>query len=148
MPIDHFSHTFRVDAPPATVYAHLIDPASYIGLSPLIVAVRDVRRVGDSIAYVAVERFQLGPVHWDNLIRVTMTGTPDRRLANEVVSPGRVRLDQTVDLVADDGGTAVTESVKLVSPVLLRRFALGQATAVQRDRAAELTRRMATQPRA
>jgi carbon monoxide dehydrogenase subunit G len=143
MPTDRFSHTFSVAAPPPRVYAHLMDPYSYVGLSPLVVAVRDIHPAGDAIAYVAVERFRIGPLKWDNRIRVTMTGEPDRRVRSAVVSPGAVRLTATVDLVPADGGTTVTESVELHSPALLRRFALGQAKSVQRHRAAELTRRMA-----
>lgn len=143
MPTDRFRHTFRVAAPPATVYAHLMDPQSYIGLSPLVVAVRDVRPVGDAVAYVAIERFRFGPVKWDNKIRVTMTGVgPHEQVRSSVVSPGWVRLTSTVDLAADGSGTSVTESIELHSPWFLRRFALGQARSVQRARAAELTRRM------
>ena len=67
--------TFRVPAPPAAVYAHLMDPHSYIGLSPLVVAIRDVHPADDAVSYVAVERFRFGPIKWDNPIRVTMTGT-------------------------------------------------------------------------
>jgi carbon monoxide dehydrogenase subunit G len=144
MPTDRFRHAFRVAAPPAAVYAHLMDPHSYIGLSPLVVAVRDVRQVADAVTYVAVERFRFGPVKWDNPIRVRMTGIgPHERVLSSVVSPGGVRLSSTVELVADGAGTAVTESIELRSPWLLRRFALGQAKKVQRARAAELARRMA-----
>jgi carbon monoxide dehydrogenase subunit G len=145
MPTDRFSHSFPVTAPPARVYAHLMDPRSYIGLSPLVVAVRDIHPVGAAIAYVAVERFRFGPLKWDNHIRVTMTGEPDRRVMSSVVSPGAVRLTSTVDLLRAGcgAGTTVTESVELHSPALLRRFVLGQARSVQRSRAAELARRMA-----
>ena len=147
MPTDRFRHAFRVAAPPVAVYAHLMDPHSYIGLSPLVVAVRDVRRVADAVTYVAVERFRFGPVRWDNPIRVTMTGVgPHEQVLSSVVSPGGVRLTSTVDLAADGTGTAVTESIELRSPWFLRRFALGQATKVQRARAAELARRMAAWP--
>jgi carbon monoxide dehydrogenase subunit G len=138
---DRFSHAFRVAAPPAALYAHLTDPHSYIGLSPLVVEVRDVLREGDVVRYVAVERFRFGPLRWDNPIRVTMTGTPDRRVVSAVVSPGGVRLTATVHLVPDGGGTAVTESIELRSPWPLRGFALRQAKSVQRARAAELARR-------
>jgi carbon monoxide dehydrogenase subunit G len=148
MPTDRFRHRFRVAAPPAAVSAHLVDPHSYVGLSPLVVAVRDVRPAVDgqgraAVAYVAVERFRFGPIKWDNLIRVTMTGiAPHEQVLSSVVSPGGVRLMLTVDLAADNGGTSVTESIELRSPWLLRRFAPGQARSVQRARAAELTRRM------
>ena len=148
MPTDRFRHAFRVAAPPAAVYAHLTDPHSYIGLSPLVVAVRDVRSAvdaegRDAVVYVAVERFRFGPVKWDNPIRVTMTGVgPHQQVLSSVVSPGGVRLSSTVDLAADSTGTSVTESIELHAPWFLRRFALGQARKVQRARAAELTRRM------
>ncbi len=147
MPTDRFRHRFLVAAPPAAVYAHLMDPYSYIGLSPLVVAVRDVRTDEGSVIYVAVERFRFGPFKWDNLIRVTMTGTgPHERVLISVVSPGAVRLISTVDLVAEGSGTAVTESIELHSPWIVRHFALGQAKGVQRERAAELTRRMRVTP--
>jgi len=150
MPTDRFRHAFRVAAPPAAVYAHLMDPHSYIGLSPLVVAVRDVRSAVDAegreaVVYVAVERFRFGPIKWDNLIRVTMTGIgPHEQVLSSVVSPGWVRLTSTVDLVEAGTGTSVTESIELTSPWFLRRFPLGQARSVQRARAAELTRRMAS----
>ena len=147
MSTDRFRQTFRVAAPPAAVYAHLMDPHSYIRLSPLVVAIRDVHPAEDAVSYVAVERFRFGPIKWDNPIRVTMTGTgPHERVLSSVVSPGGVRLISTVDLVADGTGTSITESIELHAPWFLRRFALGQAKKVQQARIAELTRRMASTP--
>jgi carbon monoxide dehydrogenase subunit G len=142
MPTDRFSHSFVVDALPSRVYAHLIEPQSYVGLSPLVVTVRDVRQVEDAVRYVAVERFNIGPFRWDNNIRVEMRGTPDERVVSDVTSPGRVRLVATVDLRPARRGTEVTEVVELTAPLLLRGFATGQARKVQQERAAELTRRM------
>jgi carbon monoxide dehydrogenase subunit G len=139
-----FSHTFVVAAPAERVFAHLAEPQSYVGLSPLVVEVRDVRHDGATVSYVAVERLALGPVRHDNLIAVTMSfPEPGRRLVSDVVSPGRVRLVATVDLLPDGGSTKVTEHVRVTVPLLLRPFVLGQARKVQRVRAAELTRRMA-----
>ncbi len=118
MPTDRFSHTFRIAVPAAAVYAHLMNPYSYVGLSPLVVAVREVRQVRDeqgrdAIAYVAVERFRLGPFSWDNPIRVTMTGVvPERQVRSAVVSPGGVRLTSTVDLAGDGEDTTVTETIE------------------------------------
>ncbi|MET7420763.1 SRPBCC family protein [Dactylosporangium sp. NPDC005555] len=140
MPVDAFAHTFVVAAPPARVYSHLADPRSYVGLSPLVVAVRDVHTDGDRVTYVALERFRF----WTNPIRVTMTLDPDApAVTSEVVSPGRVRLRAAVTLVPKDQGTEVTESVTVDSPSLLRRYVLRTAKSVQLQRAAELTRRMA-----
>ncbi|UQU61622.1 SRPBCC family protein [Couchioplanes caeruleus] len=147
MPTDQFSHAFTVAAPADRIYAHLSAPESYVGLSPLVVAVRDVRREGDAVAYVAVERFTLGPWHWDNPIRVRMTfPEPGRRLVSDVRSPGWVRLVATVDLAAEGDATRVTESVSVRYPWILRSFVVGQARSVQRARAAELTRRMEAAP--
>lgn len=140
---DEFSTTFRVAAAPGRIYDHLGDPESYVGLSPLVVAVRDVRHTGGAVAYVAVERFRLGPLHWDNPIRVTMTfPDPGRRIVSDVRSPGWVHLVATVDLEPDGEGTRVTELVTMTSPRVLRRFVIAQARSVQRARARELTRRM------
>lgn len=148
MPIDRFAVTYPVAAPPAEVFAHLTDPRSYVGLSPLVVAVRKIRPVRDeqgreAVAYVAVERFRWGPLRWDNPIRVTMTAPADgRRITSVVVSPGAVRLESTVDLVASGAGTEVTEEIVVTSPGPLRRFVTGKARSVQQARAAELARRM------
>ncbi|MFI5494101.1 CoxG family protein [Actinoplanes sp. NPDC051859] len=141
---EQFSRSVAVSGPPERVFAHLSQPESYVGLSPLIVGVRDVRRVGDAVQYVAVERFRLGPLSWDNLIKVTMTfPEPGRRLVSDVRSPGWVHLVATVTLEADGEGTRVTEDVTVTFPGLLRRFVVGQAQSVQEFRAAELARRMA-----
>jgi hypothetical protein len=144
VPSEAFSHSFVVPAPAERIYAHLGEPANYVGLSPLVVEVRDVRRDGRTVSYVAVERFTLGPFKHDNLIAVTMSFPgPGRQLVSDVVSPGRVRLVATVDLVPAGDGTRVTESVQVTFPALLRLLVPGQARKVQRARAAELTRRMA-----
>ncbi len=138
-----FAHSFTVAAPPSQVYAHLIDPHSYIGLSPLVVEVRDITETDEAISYVAVERFDFGPFHWNNPIKVRMTGSADgRTIVSAVRSPGFVTLTQRVTLTPADIGTTVHESIALTAPAPLRNFVLGQARSVQRHRAAELTRRM------
>jgi hypothetical protein len=151
---DQWETTFTLDASADVVYRHLADPYSYVGLSPLVVAVRDVRQVTDSrglvaVAYVAVERFRFARVlHWDNHIKVVMTSTePGRELVSDVVSPGWVRLTSRVTLTPLDhgtvgNGTQVTESVDVTFPAPLRRFVTGQARAVAAYRAEELIRRM------
>ncbi|MEV8512742.1 SRPBCC family protein [Dactylosporangium sp. NPDC051484] len=141
MAVDVFAHSFVVAATPGAVRAHLADPDSYVGLSPLVVAVRDVRRDGDVVRYVAVERFGL----YRNAIRVALTVGEDR-IVSEVASPGRVRLRAEVDLAphADaPGHTTVTETITVESPAPLRRFVVRQARGVQQARARELARRFA-----
>ncbi|MEV0568028.1 SRPBCC family protein [Dactylosporangium sp. NPDC050588] len=140
MSVDAFAHTFLVAAPPARVFEHLADPHSYVGLSPLVVAVRDVRTDGDQVGYVALERFRF----WTNRIRVTMTLDPAApAVVSDVVSPGRVRLRAAVTLAPSGAGTEVTETITVDSPSLLRRYVVRTARSVQLRRAAELTRRMA-----
>jgi carbon monoxide dehydrogenase subunit G len=143
-------HSFTVRAAPDVVYAHLADPASYVGLSPLVVEVRDIRPAYDAegrstVGYVAVERFRWARfVRWDNPIRVVLTqARPGSQLVSDVTSPARVSLRATVDLRPDPAGTRVTETVDVRAPAPLRGFVLRQARAVQLRRAQELTRRMA-----
>src|SRR5690606_19568875 len=59
---------FTIAAPPRAVLDHLNDPRSYVGLSPLVVEVRDIRADADGVVhYIAVERFRfLGFLHYDN----------------------------------------------------------------------------------
>lgn len=139
---DRFDLTFPVAAPPDTVFAHLSQPLNYVGLAPLVIAVRDVRADG---RYVAVERFRLGRLHWDNAIRVTLIADAGRRrVSSHVRSPGWVTLDAVVDLAPrDDGGTDVTDLVEVSSPPVLRHYVRREARRAQQGRAAELTRRMA-----
>lgn len=144
MSFDRFSLSFPVAAPAAKIYAHLMIPENYVGLSPLVVEVRNVHPTADGTAYTAVERFRFGPFKWDNLIKVVLIGSrPDAQVVSKVKSPGWVTLLATVDLVPepDSDRTQVTETVELTTPWFLRSFALGQARSVQKERAAELARR-------
>ncbi|WBB52001.1 SRPBCC family protein [Verrucosispora sp. WMMD573] len=145
-----FETTYTVAARPDVVCAHLADPRSYIGLSPLIVAVDDVWHGHDAEGratadYLAVERFRLvGPLRWDNRIRVRMVSTPPHGpLVSEVRSPGWVSLRAVVELTPVPEGTRVDEWITAHAPAPLRRFVAGQARQVAAYRAAELTRRMA-----
>ncbi len=154
MATETWDTTFRVLASPATVYQHLADPYNYVGLSPLLVEVRDVVPDTDDqgrprVAYVAVERFRFARVlHHDNLIKVTLTQThTNQELVSDVRSPGGVRLTARVTVTGDAGGTGadatvVTETVRVTFPALLRGFVTSQARAVAAFRAVELARRM------
>ncbi|WP_307845564.1 SRPBCC family protein [Planomonospora sp. ID67723] len=128
---------------PAALRAHLSQPQSYVGLSPLVVAVRDVETGERETRYVSVERFRfLGVVKYDNLIRVTLRSTPEA-VEGEVASPGGVRLDYRFRLTDKDGGTEV-EDVLVVRawarPLL--NFAAKKAREVQLARAEVLTSRL------
>ncbi|GAA2816574.1 hypothetical protein GCM10010441_46400 [Kitasatospora paracochleata] len=149
MPSTELSRSYDIAATPAAVLAHLADPRNYIGLSPLLVDVRDVRREGGVTHYVAVERFRfLGLVRHDNVIQVSLR-TEDARLpdeatvSGEVVSPGGVRMDYRFALTARaGGGSRVVDRLRLHAPLGLLRYAAGKAGAVQAERGRVLARRL------
>lgn len=150
MPSTELIHTYRIAAPLPAVFAHLSEPTHYIGLSPLVVTVREVRRSGRTVHYTAVERFRLlGVLRHDNLIDITLVAVPDRlpeaaEVSGEVRSPGRVRMSYRFALTRDGDGTAVTDTLRLRTPLGLLRFASAQAAAVQRHRASVLAARLET----
>jgi ligand-binding SRPBCC domain-containing protein len=136
-----------IAAAPEVVFAHLSDPANYVGLSPLVVAVRDVSTDADGVTrYRAVERFGLpAGLRYDNVIAVTLTASPDdRTISGDVVSPGWVRLACRYVIEPADGGTRLTDELRLRAPVGLRTFARGRAREVQLARAKILAERLAS----
>jgi hypothetical protein len=149
MPSTELKHRFHITAPPEEVFAHLAEPSHYVGLSPLVVAVRDVRRSGGTVNYTAVERFRfLGVLRHDNLIDVTLVAVPDSlphsaEISGEVRSPARVRMSYRFAIDCHEVGSVVTDTLRLRTPPGLLRFAASQAGQVQRARARVLTDRLA-----
>jgi hypothetical protein len=149
VPSTELSRSYDIAATPVAVLAHLAVPENYIGLSPLLVDVRDVRREGQVTHYVAVERFRfLGLVQHDNVIQVSLR-TEDGRLpdeatvSGEVVSPGGVRMDYSFAVTArGDGGSQVVDRLLLHAPFGLLRYAAGKAGAVQAERGRVLAQRL------
>jgi hypothetical protein len=149
VPSTELNRSYDIAAPPAAVLAHLAEPENYIGLSPLLVDVRDVRCEGGVTYYVAVERFRfLGLVQHDNVIQVSLR-TEDARLpgeatvSGEVVSPGGVRMDYRFAVTArSDGGALVVDTLRLHAPFGLLHYAAGKAGAVQAERGRVLARRL------
>ncbi|GAA3441508.1 SRPBCC family protein [Planomonospora venezuelensis] len=142
MPRVTLRHTFHVRNSPAALRAHLSQPQSYVGLSPLVVAVRDVEAGERETRYVSVERFRFMGVKYDNLIRVTLRSTPEA-VEGEVASPGGVRLDYRFRLTGRDGGTEVEDMLVVrawARPLL--NFAARKAREVQLARAEVLTSRL------
>ncbi|WP_441246940.1 SRPBCC family protein [Kitasatospora sp. McL0602] len=149
MPSTELSCSYDIAAAPAAVLAHLAVPENYIGLSPLLVDVRDVRREGGVTHYVAVERFRfLGLIRHDNVIRVSLRTEdallPDEAtVSGEVVSPGGVRMDYCFAVAASgDGGSLVVDQLRLHAPFGLLRYAAGKAGAVQAERGRVLALRL------
>lgn len=147
-----FEYRYFIGAPPAVVYAHLADAASYVGLSPLVVAVRNVEQSADAqgrpvVRYQSVERFRfLGFIRYDNHIAVTTTLTqPQRQLVSDVDSPLAVKLRFVFDFQPADNpgnGTWVQETVTAHMPGLLRGFVVSEAQRVQQARAQILRKRL------
>lgn len=169
MRTETFTDRFLVPAAADRVYAHLAEPTNHIGLSPLIVAVRDIERGTDAagrtvLSFVSVERFRLvGPLRYDNILHVRQTNTePGRQLVMQVRSPARVSVRFVMDIEPAEGGPAavtsartepvaagpdgagsiVTVTVSLTMPTLLRSFVVRTAKRVQLVRARTLTERM------
>lgn len=150
MAAETFEYRYFVATPPERVYAHLADPASYVGLSPLVIAVDDVRYSTDAqgcavVSYLSVERFTfLGFIRYDNRIRVTTTLTqPDRQLVSDVDSPLSVKVRFVFDLQPGDSGTWLHETVTARMPGLLRGFVTQEAKSVQQARSRILNQRLA-----
>ncbi|MFE9312996.1 SRPBCC family protein [Streptomyces sp. NPDC088353] len=148
MPSTELKHTFQIAVPPQEVFAHLAEPSHYVGLSPLLVAVRDVRRSGSTAHYTALERFRfLGALRHDNIIDVTLVAVPDglphsAEISGEVRSPGRVRMSYRFAIDRHTAGSVVTDTLHLHTPPGLLRFAASKAEAVQQARARVLTARL------
>ena len=118
MPTRVLVNTFHVAADPKEVFDHLATPESYVGLSPLVVAVRDVDRSDpDVVRYTSIERFAFGPFRYDNPIAVTLR-TDGLAVYGEVRSPGRVRMRYRFDLSPEDGGTRVEDRLELDRPLV------------------------------
>ncbi|MGR2751837.1 SRPBCC family protein [Agromyces arachidis] len=150
MPRRIIRHEFVLAAPPEVIAAHLAEPRSYLGLSPLVFEVRDIAHVDGTTHYTAVERFPL-PFgrHLDNPIRVTLRrddgadGDPDTvTVGGDVRSPGWVRMRYRFGITADGAGSRVADELDLRAPFGLLRFAAGQARSVQLARAAILKDRL------
>ncbi|MEU4696810.1 SRPBCC family protein [Nonomuraea dietziae] len=141
------THVFHVDVAPEKVFEHLTAPESYIGLSPLVVAVREVDRSEPGvIRYTAVERFRFLQIFThDNPITVALH-TDGLSVHGEVRSPGRVRMAYRFDLEPDGTGTRVSDRLDLTAPWLLAGFAAGQARKVQLARARILAERLSHHP--
>ena len=135
-----------VAAPPRAVFEHLRDPRNYVGLSPLVVEVRDIREEPDAVHYVAVERFRFAGVKYDNLIRVELRADDDdpARLwvGGDVDSPGNVQLRYGYTITPDGDGARVVDRIQVTAPFGLRRFAIGRASEVQRARGRILAERL------
>ena len=149
MAAETFAQRYFIAAPAERIYDHLAQPENYVGLSPLVVAVRDVQTSRDPQGrevqrYLSVERFHfLGFIRYDNLIRVTTTLTqPPAQLISDVDSPMWVRVRFVFDLQPDAEGTWIDETVTAQALLPLLGFVVAEAKRVQVARVQILKTRM------
>ncbi|WP_066375646.1 hypothetical protein [Herbidospora mongoliensis] len=143
MPDQVLKNTFHIDVEPKVVLDHLTTPENYIGLSPIVVAVKDVdTSTPGVIRYVSIERFQFFKViKWDNPIAVELFND-DSAVWGDVKSPGGVRMAYRFDLSAEGTRTRVDDVLNLSAPSLLMGFAASEARKVQMARARILVERL------
>lgn len=149
-----FAYRCEIALPITEVYAHLTEPENYVGLSPLVTQVYDIKRHANSdqqavVQYVTVEKFRfLGFIPYNNHIRVTSTqAQPNDVLINEVHSPLNVyvRFVNGFSSIEAGRGTAIVETVTIRCPRWVRGFAVGQAKSTQAVRFARLKARLEAQ---
>jgi hypothetical protein len=138
---------FALDVPARAVFDHVRDPQSYVGLSPLVVAVTDVETQDDGWRYRAVERVPIvGRWTYDNPLRVTLFGAGDDPFVvhGEVESTGGIHVDYRYDIEAVGDGCRVRDVVTLRTPFGLAGFSARRAREVQLSRPATLAARLTT----
>ena len=146
-----FSYRYEIALPVTEVYGHLAEPENYVGLSPLVTRVYDIRRHANSdqqavVQYVTVEHFRFfGFIPYNNHIRVTSTQVqPNAVLIHEVDSPLNVyvRFVNEFSPIETDRGTSIVETVTIRCPRWVHGFVVGQAKSTQAVRFARLKARL------
>ena len=144
-----FSLSEHISAPVDLVYAHLSEPANFLGLQPLLIDVTETGRGSDSAgrptrAFRSIEKLRLfGFVPYRNTIDTRMTLVrPNERIECAVDSPAGVRLRNAFTLRQDGRGSIVGDDVELECPRLLLSFVVGEARKAHARLLLNLKRRM------
>jgi polyketide cyclase/dehydrase/lipid transport protein len=121
-----FEKSIWICAPPAAVFAHLSEPRNFLGLQPLLVELREIRRGSDpegrpTRRFETVEKLRLaGFFPFRNRIEGLLTLVSDgEAVAVEVWSRPRLVLRSLYRLCPEGGGTRVVEAVAIDCPSLL-----------------------------
>lgn len=124
-----FSKSIHIQAEITAVYAHLATIANHPGLQPLVVETQEIARGVDDAGHTVIDFFSvelfrfLGVFSYRNKIRVKMTQLPaENLLIQEVASFPSIRLVSRTVFEADEGGTAVTETIHIDIPNLVANF--------------------------
>lgn len=131
-----FQKSIEIRAAATAVYNHLANIANHPGLQPLVVETREIGHGVDGnghtvIDFYSVERFRfLGILPYRNKIRVQMTQIPEENLlVQSVDSFPNIRLVSRTVFEEVAGGTAVTETIDIVTPNLVANFVAKMAEA-------------------
>lgn len=156
MPVRTLRNKFSLPVAARAVFDHVRDPASYVGLSPLVIAVTDIEPLDGGFRYRAVERVPIvGRWTFDNPLRVTLLGEVQGDadgpflVHGEVESTGAIHVDYRYEISRDaDGrdadGCRVVDVVTLRTPFGLAAFSASRARDVQLGRPRVLRERLAT----
>ena len=149
MPAASFSLSERIAAPVDRIYAHLSEPASFLGLQPLLIEVTETGRGSDdqgrpTRTFRSVEKLRLlGFLPYRNAITTRMTlARPNERIECEVDSPGGVRLRTVYTLRRDGRESEVGDEVTVECPRLLQGYVVGEARRAHQRLLHNLKRRM------
>ncbi len=144
-----FQHVYVIQAPASKIYEHLAVPMNYVGLSPLVGKISDVKEGVNEhhqriATYKTVEVFRfLGFITYPNPLNVVMTlAQTNRQIISDVQSSMNITVRFVFDLQEQTDGTTVTETITTNAPALFSRFVVNQAKAVQQHRAKVLKQRM------
>ena len=124
----------QIAAPPERIFAHLSEPASFLGLQPLLIEVTETGRGEDgqgraTRTFRSVERLRLfGFLPWRNAITTRMTlARPNQRIECEVDSPGGVHLRTAFTVRGEGAMSVVGDEVTIECPRWLTGFVVGEA---------------------
>jgi hypothetical protein len=139
----------HIAAPAGRIYAHLSEPASFLGLQPLLIEVTETGRGSNADGrptrtFRSVERLRLfGFLPWRNAITTHMTlAQADRRIECEVHSPGGVHLRNAFTLESENGASLVADEVSIDCPRWLTGFVVGEARKAHQRLLLNLKQRM------
>jgi Polyketide cyclase / dehydrase and lipid transport len=121
----------EVPAPPADVRDFYVELDNIKLVHPLIVSVQATSRAetpdGYRQSYRVVDRIPLGPLHLRIAYRARLHVRADGEVTTEADQSPGVRLRGTVSFAPIDGGTRITERIRIAAPRPLARVTTREA---------------------
>jgi hypothetical protein len=129
--------TAHIRRPVTVVYEHLAQPASFIGLQPLLTSIASVQEIQvegrRGCRYETVETFRIGPIPvLNNRIRVrTVLTEPDVQIDSVVHSQPDIRLDVRYRFTSQGEETDLVEQMRITAPAWVGGYVVRTARRVQ-----------------